>query len=358
MSKLVLLYFILSSLAHANDASFYIKEAGLRDFEPQKLGSASKKFYKGMDEFMNGKYSASYFSFISASREKIITKEEKGIALYNAALSLERASKCDKAVKIFKEIANEKSYVTLLKDSYYRIGACCHKQKNWACVIENLNNWKNAQTELSLVEEFEFRVRKGTAYFELQSYRDVVDYLESAVKVLKDQKAFLVLNAKNMGYSEEKINVLGLWALEDLATSYVKIGDNIKISYPSGDTEKTIFDRLNKQLDLKAFYYIKAQDTYLEMLNYGDRDSATKGLYLLGELYKDIYSNLLNSELPPQIIKKKLDKEYIRELKEMLRPLLKKAEAAFTKNKSISEEYKFNNEWVDKSTAALTTLWD
>ena len=342
----------------ANDASYYMKEAGLTESGPQKPSAASKKFYQGFDNFVSGKFNSSYDSFIAASHNKKASKEEQGIALYNAALSLERSAKYDKAIKIYKEITKEKAYAPLLKDSYYRIGACCHQQKNWTCVIESLNNWKNSQTELSLVEEFEFRVRKGTAYFELQSYRDVVDYLESATKVLKDKKDFLDLNAKNMGYTESKINTLGLWALEDLASSYIKIGNNIKISYPSGNSQESIFNHLNEQVNLKAYYYLKAQDTYLEMLNHGDRDSATKGVYLLGDLYKNIYRDLLNSDIPPDIKSRKLEKEYIKELKETLKPLLKKAETAFTKNKDAEEEYKFSNEWTDKSKLSLKTLWN
>jgi hypothetical protein len=358
MSKLVLFYFILSTALWANDASYYMKEANLRDFAPQKMASASKKFYKGMDDFTASKFSSAYNSFISASKEKKISKDEQGIALYNAALSLERTSKYDKALKAYRDITKDQGYAPLFKDSYYRIGACCHKQKNWTCVIESLNNWKNSQSELSLVEEFEFRVRKGTAYFELGAYRDVVDYLESAAKTFKNQRSFLLLNAKNMGYEDGKVAVLGLWSLEDLAMAYIKIGDNIKISYPSDDDQKIIFNHLNKQIDLKAYYYLKAQDAYMTMLENGDRDSASKGVYLLGELYKNVYKNLLGADIPPEIKNKKLDKQYVEELKQTLKPLLKKAETAFTQNKDAAREYKFNNEWVDKSNSALKTLWN
>ncbi|MEI6092402.1 MAG: hypothetical protein WCQ47_01815 [bacterium] len=358
MSKHVLFYLFFVHALMANDASSYVKKAIPFDKGPQRLSTASKKFYQGLDEFLNEKYSVSYNSFITASKDQKLTIEEKNTALYNAALSLERSSKTDKAIKMYKDITKEKVSSQLVKDSYYRIGACCHKQKNWTCVIESLNNWKNSQTELSLVEEFEFRVRKGTAYFELESYRDVIDYLEAAVKVLKEQRSFLTLNAKNMGYPEEKITLLGLWAMEDLATSYVKVGDNIKLSYPSGNDNKTILSHLNKQIDLKAYYYLKAEDIYIEMLNQGDRDVATKGVHLLGELYKNIYKNLLESEIPPNIKHKKLEKEYIAELKETLKPLLKKAETCFLRNKDASYQYKFDNLWTEKSKAELLTLWN
>lgn len=358
MSKHVLFYLFFINTLIANDASSYLKNTIPFDKGPQQLSTSSKKFYQGMDEFISEKYNTSYNSFISASKDQKLTVEEKNIALYNAALSLERSSKTDKAIKIYKDITREKVSSQLVKDSYYRISACCHKQKNWTCVIESLNNWKNSQTELSLVEEFEFRVRKGTAYFELQSYRDVIDYLDSAVKVLKDQRSFLTLNAKNMGYSEDKIKSLGLWAMEDLATAYIKIGNNIKLSYPSGNDDKTILDHLNKQIDLKAYYYLKAQDTYMEMLDQGDRDTSTKGVYLLGELYKNIYKNLLESDTPPNIKQKKLEKEYLSELKETLKPLLKKAETSFLKNKKASEEYRFDNIWTEKSKAELLVLWN
>ncbi|MEI6079527.1 MAG: DNA polymerase III subunit alpha, partial [bacterium] len=45
---------------------------------------------------------------------------------------------------------------------------------------------------------------------------------------------------------------------------------------------------------------------YQEMLNHGDRDSATKGVFLLGELYKNIYRDVLDSDVPPEIKNKKL----------------------------------------------------
>ena len=161
---------------------------------------------------------------------------------------------------------------------------------------------------------------------------------------------------KKRGFEEGKINRLEVWGLEALANSYQTTGDSIKISYSEESESKINMASLSRLLEIKGFYYLKAQDAYLEMLNYDDRDSATKGLFLLGELFKDIYDNLLSSGVPPNIKSLRLEKDYIRKLKESLAPILKKAKKTHSKNIELAEKYKFTNEWIEKSRTAIKDL--
>lgn len=357
MSKLGLLLLLISFQAvYPQD-----KSVTPRDFAPKKVQAksrikASSFFNSGVYEFDKGNFSDAYSMFISASQQDNISKEEKGVTLYNAALSLEKGKKYKKAIEQYTIISADEKLRDSFKDAYYRIGACCHELKDWACIIGSLENWKNYGQPLSLSEEFEYRIRKGTALYELKLYKDAIEYLESATKIIASRKSFIYTDAKKRGFGEGKINLLELWGLEALATSYKTTGNNIKISYVEESDNKIDMESLSRLLELKAYYYLKSQEAYLEMLNYGDRNSATMGLFLLGELYQDIYNNLLSTEIPPDIKGLKLEKDYTKKLKESLSPIAKKAKTTYNKNVELAEKYRFTNEWIEKSKIALKSL--
>jgi len=347
MSKFVLLYFLaLSAFAAPADKS--VKHVVT---EPKTPFKASDTFYTAMDEFVNEKYKDAYRDFTKTSKNKNISKEEIGISLYNAALSLERNEKFGQALELYKKILNSKGARFLYKDAYYRASSCCHELKNWTCVMANLDNWKNTREVLSLVEEFEYRVRKGTAYYELKSYKDSINYLEPAVQVFDDKITFLNLNARNKGYPENKVDALGLWALEALADSYKMVGMSTTISLLPSNLDDT-----REQVELKAYYYVKAQDTYLEVLKHGDKETATKGLYLVGTLYEHAYKELLDTPIPDNIAKEHLQNIYRDNLKKVLQPLLDKSEIAHKKNLEFASFYKIDNSWTQKSRAALEKI--
>jgi hypothetical protein len=351
MSKFVLLYcgILFSSVLQAGMPE---KAVTPRAFSLKSRFDASKDFYRGMDEFTNGKFEKAYNSFLKAAKADNISKEEKDTALYNSGLSLERTKKYSSALDIYNKLEGTD------RDRYYRISACCHELKKWDCVLSGLKNWKEQSGSLSLVEEFEFRVRVGSAYLSLSDYKDSIQYLETAAKVFVEKKHLLLTDAQNKEYSENKINALGLWALDDLASAYRMIGENVKLPVnedePVGAT--SYFLSLKNQVDLKAYYYLKSQDTYLQLLQQGDVYTASKGLFMIGDLYQSAYKNFLSSGVPNKIKDQKLEKEYTEELKVSLKPLLEKARMAHSKNIELAHDHKTINEWIKKSKVALRTL--
>ncbi|MFH1222883.1 MAG: hypothetical protein V1647_00900, partial [Pseudomonadota bacterium] len=177
---------------------------------------------------------------------------------------------------------------------------------------------------------------------------DSINYLEPAVQVFEDKITFLNLNAKNKGYSEDKVASLGLWGLESLADAYKMVGMSTSISFSPSN-----LDDAKQQVELKAYYYIKAQDTYLEILKRGDKETATKGLYLIGILYEYAYNELFGTPIPDEITKEHLQDVYKDNLKKVLQPLLEKAEIAHKKNMEFATFYKIDNLWTQKSNTAL-----
>ena len=357
MSKLGLLVLLLSFQAvFAQDKAVTPRYFAPKDIKSQNRIKASSYFNAGVYEFDKGNFDLAYSNFIKASEQDQTPLKEKSVALYNAALSLERSKKYKKAIEQYTIISSNEKLRDSFKDAYYRISACCHELKDWACIIGSIENWKNYGQPLSISEKFEYMIRKGTALYELKLYNEAIEYLSSATKTLNTKKTFLYADSIKRGFGEGKINQLALWGLEALAGSYEITGDNIRISYLEEDQGKINIESLSKLLELKAYYYLKAQEAYLDMLNYGDKDSATKGIYLLGELYTNIYNNLLNTEIPPDIKELKLEKNYMKKLKESLSPIIKKAKNTHNKNIELSNDLKFTNEWIEKSKKALTLI--
>ena len=226
MSKLGLLVFLVSfQAAYPQDKAVTPRSFTLIGTQTKNSTNVADLFNAGVYEFDKGNFDVAAYKFIDASKKDNITPEEKSVALYNAALSFEKTKKYKKAIDIYTLIStNERSkklpkdgqkqtdrekeeeyqylfyplgnYGTWSREAYYRIGACCHELKDWACIIGSLENWKNYGPALSLSEEFEYRVRKGTALYELKLYKDAIEYLESATKVIKSKRAFIYSDAK------------------------------------------------------------------------------------------------------------------------------------------------------------------
>lgn len=323
-----------------------------RIFSTKSMLRASKDFYTGVDYFTNNRFEKAYNSFLKVSNTEGIPIEEKNLSIYNAALSLERIKKYSKALALYNSISKND------KDKYYRISACCHELKKWDCVLSGLKNWKDQSGSLSLIEEFEFRTRTGSAYISLLSYKDGTPYLETAVKAFTEKQNLLLEDAVNKEYTKEKINALGLWALDDLATAYKITGQNINIPNIDDETNQSFLNSLKNQVNLKAYYYLKAQDAYLKMVEFGDLKTASKGLFMIGDLYQDAYKVFLNTKTPQKIKDEKLEKEYLEELKTSLKPLLEKAKVAHNKNIDLATKYKTKNDWIQKSRTALTVIKD
>jgi len=321
-----------------------------RTFSPKNQEQASKDFYAGMDYFTSSRFEKAYNKFLKVSKTEGIPVEEKNMSTYNAALSLERMKKYSKALDLYNSIQKND------KDKYYRISACCHELKKWDCVLSGLKNWKDQSGSLSLVEEFEFRVRTGSAYVSLLSYKDGIPYLETAVKVFSEKQELLLTDATNKAYTKEKITALGLWALDDLATAYKAMGQIVTIPNNDDEANQSFFNSLKNQVNLKAYYYLKAQEAYLQMVQLGDVKTASKGLFMIGDLYQDAYKVFLNTGIPQKIKDKKLEKEYSEELKTSLQPLLEKAKIAHNNNIALALKYKTKNEWIQKSKNALEKM--
>ena len=301
------------------------------------LGSpkASRIFLEALDEFYQKHYVKAYSLFIK------IKDVDKKVCLFNAALSLERSSRYKEALSLYKQLNTKKSV--------YRESACCHYLADSLCVINSLNKWKKKGKRLSLAEGFEYRVRVGNAYKDLNAFNEAIDYLIPAIKMFSERKKDLIKDANLKGFREGRIDQLAIWAFSSIAKSYIKQGDRLVLSL----SNKTL---LKRQLDIKTAYYLNAQNAFLKLVELGDVFYACKGLYSISSLYKHIYDEMINTPSPKEIDEDELSKEYEKELNKLLSPLLYKAIASSKKVIDLQKKYGFKNEWINKSEQILKDL--
>jgi len=345
---LKLVFFILNNL--------FCSQNKFTESELILLEKSSYLFNLASDYFYSKKYDDSYAYFIKLAEKKELSKDEKAISLFNAALSLERQKKHLDANLLFTKIVDDFSFSFLHKDSFYRLAANCHEIDDQTCIIKNLNRWKRSDVKLSLAHDFEFMVRVGLSYFKLDSLFESTKYLNSSISVYKNKYASLIKNAESLKMTKDAINELTLIAFETLGASYIKNGSKIDLSFPLNTKQDKIKQRLENALELKAFYYIKAQDVYLDMIKAGDRYIASKALFDIGNMYKNIYEELLNSEIPPNIKHYKLEKNYKNELSIILEPIKKKAIIAFDKNIEYAKVFEYSNSWIERSVSLKNIL--
>ncbi|MBN1114514.1 MAG: hypothetical protein JXA66_04175, partial [Oligoflexia bacterium] len=100
MSKVVLISF-LAMLLHAENTN---KMPPLADFNARKARDQSEKFYKALDEFMSGNFNTAYMLFnrLYSDGSPKTGSDERGVALFNASLCLERQKKYKEAAQGFE----------------------------------------------------------------------------------------------------------------------------------------------------------------------------------------------------------------------------------------------------------------
>ncbi len=110
----------------------------------------------------------------------------------------------------------------------------------------------------------------------------------------------------------------------------------------------------HESLENLAKLILLAQKYYLKSFA-GGYNIATRALYKLGTMYREMYTLMLNSPLPEGLSQE--EKEvYLEELKKEISPLLHKAALAYQKNLELYARFGIENRWVRETTQTLKNL--
>ena len=269
----------------------------------------------------------------------IISEDEKPLLDYNIAVTYFKMKEFDKALDKYSSIIKKyKIDNDFLIDVIINITEIYGKRKEWKKINILLdkyyskfnfidNKWDflelSIKYEVALYHEKRFDDAEFTvlkAYRQFKKYRNIFPYLS------REQRYFL-----SMGY---------FFIGEITAQRFEQI--EIK-----GSIKKTA-----SILDRKSELVLRAQNYYMNSMNFKDKYWATASGYRIGEMYDVFYEQIIKAKIN---VKLTFEERivYKEELKLRIQSLLKKAIAIFEENIKMSERLSENNIWIKKTLERL-----
>jgi tetratricopeptide (TPR) repeat protein len=107
-------------------------------------------------------------------------------------------------------------------------------------------------------------------------------------------------------------------------------------------------ERMEKDLQDKASFFLKAQSEYLRTIRVGNTYWGVKAGMALGRLFEEFYEHIMQAEVPSDLTGEDLD-VYLKELKKMTRPLLLQAMRVYERNVAMARLNGAKEEWLDEA---------
>jgi tetratricopeptide (TPR) repeat protein len=261
-------------------------------------------------------------------------------SLYNAGLALEAAGDLDGAATRYRKLIARADHCTApctdILDGYFRLGAVYIAQKNWAASAEL---WKQVLTrkDLTLSDKVEAMARRAEAQFNL---RDLV----AAERTLREQHELVDANSEVERLDNDFFVAMGAYYLGRIAHEQYRL---LPVRLP----EK----QMAQDLENKAQLLLVAQARYLDTMRVNNVDWATAAGYQIGSLYHELYDDLVNAPVPPQLSGEAKD-VYLEQVRNQVRGLLQRAVAIHEKNLLMAERNGIDNEWVKRSNEEMAQL--
>ena len=262
--------------------------------------------------------------------------------LYNAGLALEAAGDLDQAAAHYRKLiarpcAPEKSgQCNDVIDGLYRLGSVYVQQQNWAASAEL---WKQIlqRKDLTLSDRVEALARRAEAQFNLRD-------LGAAERTIREQQDLLKANAEVERLDNDFFVGMSAYYFGRIAHEQYRL---LPVRLP----EK----QMQQDLEDKARMLLLAQARYLEAMRVNNVDWATASGYQIGSLYHELYNDLVNAPVPPQLSGEAKD-VYLEQVRDRVKTLLQKAVQIHEKNLLMAERNGIDNEWVKRSNEEMAAL--
>ena len=265
--------------------------------------------------------------------------EYRDIALFNLALSLERMGEDEEAEKIYAGLLKSPEY-EVRSDAYLRL----------------------ARIKISRGEEFEIEIEK---FFdsERKRFANSLRFLQETEKMINS----LMFPASQTQSSEKKEGEEVRERIEEIEADVEKM----LIESQSDDVRSVVYLVLGnihfiksmltpnypvEELEKKVKHLMSAQRYYFKVVKEGEVWWITAGVFKLGETYKFLYEDLVNSPLPPELETEDEKKMYRIELVKELKRALDFAYKIYKKNIEFAERVKLRTVWVKKSKKHLEEI--
>jgi tetratricopeptide (TPR) repeat protein len=258
--------------------------------------------------------------------------------LYNAGLALEALGDLEGASAHYRKLIARacKDQCNDVIDGLYRLGSVYVQQQNWAASAEL---WKQVlqRKDLTLSDRVEALARRAEAQFNLRD-------LGAAERTIREQQELLKANAEVERLDNDFFVGMSAYYFGRIAHEQYRL---LPVRLP----EK----QMQQDLEDKARMLLLAQARYLDAMRANNVDWATASGYQIGSLYHELYNDLVNAPVPPQLSGEAKD-VYLEQVRDRVKTLLQKAVQIHEKNLLMAERNGVDNEWVRRSNEEMAAL--
>ncbi len=347
MNKLIILFliFILSSCNHKTIKKKHLDstvQEEIIEMEPlivkkDKILSLSELFKKANDFVLSNDYKNALLTYNKL--KTIISKEDKPLLNYNIAVTYYKMNKFDKSLEIYLNLLKNKNIdKQFLIDIIINITEIYGKNKKWTKINELLDKYYKKFNFIDNKWDYiELSIRYEVALYHKNRFDDAeFTSLKAYRKFKKHRKIFSYLSREQRYF---------------LSMGYFFVGEITHKRFKEIKIIGTV-KKMTKILDKKSELVLRAQNYYMNSMNFKDKYWATASGYRIGEMYDIFYNQIVKAKINVKLtFEEKI--VYKEELKIRIQNLLKKAIAIFEENIAMSERLSENNLWIKKTLKRL-----
>lgn len=297
--------------------------------------TADQLFAAGNDAYDEGDWSTAVGHYDRIVRAFPGDARHVPPALFNGALSLEHMQKFDVAEAWFAALVDRHPDHALAVNAAWNLLDLRERREAWPEALRVLRSLR--RLELQPAETLELDAREAIALAVLEPNDERLARLESlAVELSRAQRA-----AQQV-------------ARDVQARVYWTIGE-IWLGRSQAVVVEPDGSQLERQLETKSEYLLRAQDGYLRTVRALDPHWATAAVFRIGFAYETFYGDLVNAPAPKSLSKQESDL-YFEEVRRVLVPVRRKAEMAYERIIGFSKRYAFESSWVTRAEEHLARL--
>lgn len=300
-------------------------DVGRHQFRAKKWARAAEVFERLITEFPNS-------TLVPAAR-------------FNLGLSHERLEQWQAAAHQFARVVEEFPEETLVTDALFNLARNYGKLEEWEGVADTY--WAARQRDdLSSMDEIEARSGTGVGLFMQGDYPTAEREFRGMLKFYEGLKERDVLPAQY--FVGQARFYIGLVSVKDF--------EAVILSPPTAAEEEEDWTvRMGDELERKCELLLRAQSAFIRTIRVGHRGWATAAGFQIGKLYERLFDEIMAVPVPEDL-EPSVQEVYREELRDRVAVLVKKAIRVYEANREMAERVGEENEWVEKTSAALERM--
>ena len=261
-------------------------------------------------------------------------------SLYNGGLAYEKLGRWKSAARMYRAILEEFPEKENTADAYYRLAHVYKKLGKHQKIVE-LMTQVMLRDGVTAFDRIEAHTRRSNALIELGQLKEAEQGFRNLLEI--NRKA----------PSDERLPTNSRYICQayfGLGRVFHERQSEIPLKLPP--------ENMGDDLDKKGKLLLSAQRYYLDALRQHHPHWSMAAGYMIGRLYEDFYSDIFSAEVPDGLSDEQVAM-YFEELRNKIRPLMKRALDVYERNLSLSKkigETPENNKWVAETSESLRRI--